>query len=247
MFKSCVAELEVRSQEKAKTMRENKRIKTFTLIMALAVVAIGFQFAEGQTKRKKVTYYSIKTGTTFRVRIENDLSSKSARVGEIFRTTTVDPVYSSGGVMLVPAGSTIYGRVNAVKPAAKNGNPGSIDVGFTSVTLPNKRRAAMSGMLSSLESGETKSDNEGNASVQKTKHRNLKFIGGGTAGGAIIGGIAGGGTGAAIGAGAGAVGGFITKKLVKGDEAKVKAGTEFGVLLTHAISLPRYAPTAATP
>jgi hypothetical protein len=228
-------------------MRENKLIKAFTLAIALAIVAIGFQSADGQTKKKKITYYSIKTGTTFRVRIENDLSSKSARIGDSFRTTTVDPVYSNGGVMLAPAGSTITGRVNAVKPATKNGNPGSIDVGFTSITLPNRRRAAINGMLTSLESGETKSDNEGTASVQKTKHRNLKFIGGGAAGGAVIGGIAGGGKGAAIGAGVGALGGFITKKLVKGDEAQVKSGTEFGVLLNRAISLPRYAPTTSTP
>lgn len=226
---------------------KNRTIGFSALLILVAVIAGGFKAAEAQTKKKKITYYSIKTGTTFRVRIENELSSKSARVGDTFRTTTVDPVYSSGGVMLAPAGSTITGRVNAVKAATKNGNPGSIDVGFTAITLPNRRRAAMNGMLTSLESGETKSDNEGTASVKKTSNRNLKFIGGGAAGGAIIGGIAGGGKGAAIGAGVGALGGFIGKKLVKGDEAQVKAGTEFGVLLNRAISLPRYAPTSGTP
>lgn len=146
--------------------------------------------------------------------------------------------------MLIPEGSTIYGRVTAVKAASKNGDPGSIDVGFTSVTLPNKRKAAISGTLTSLESGETMSDNEGTAKVEKTKHRNVKFIGGGAAGGAIIGGIAGGGSGAAIGAGVGALGGFIAKKLSKGDEAEVKVGTEFGVILNRTISLPKYVPSA---
>lgn len=214
------------------------------MLMFGAVVGLAFHSADAQTKKKKIIYYSIKTGTTFRVRMENEISSKSARVGDTFRTTTVDPVYSSGGVMLVPAGSTIYGRVTAVKAATKDGNPGTIDVGFTSINLPNKRRAAINGTLTALESGETKSDAEGTASVQKTKNRNLKFIGGGAAGGAIIGGIAGGGSGAAIGAGVGALGGFIAKKLSKGDEAEVKPGTEFGVILNRSISLPRYAPSA---
>lgn len=220
-------------------MRSKKLIKLTTLMMFVAVAAIGFQNAAAQAK-KKVTYYSIKTGTTIRVRMENEISSKTARIGDTFRTTTVDSIYSSGGVLLIPDGSTVYGRVNAVKPAAKNGNPGSIDVGFTSVVLPNKRKAAINGMLTSLDAGETKSDNEGTASVKKTSNRNLKFIGGGAAGGAIIGGIAGGGKGAAIGAGVGAVGGFITKKLSKGDEAQVKPGTEFGVILNRGISLPKY-------
>lgn len=221
------------------------RLLSMTSVMLLfgALVGLGCHSAEAQTRKKKITYYSIKTGTTFRVRMENEISSKSARVGDTFRTTTVDPVYSSGGVMLVPAGSTIYGRVTAVKAATKDGHPGTIDVGFTSVSLPNKRRAAINGTLTALKSGETKSDDEGTASVQKTKNRNLKFIGGGAAGGAVIGGIAGGGKGAAIGAGVGALGGFIAKKMSKGDDAEVKPGTEFGVILNRAISLPRYAPT----
>lgn len=220
-------------------MRKDKLIRVFTLVMFFAIAAVGIETAEAQAK-KKITYYSVKTGTTLRVRIDTELSSKTARIGDTFSSTTVDPVYSSGGVLLIPDGSTVYGRVNAVTPAHKNGNPGSIDVGFTSVVLPNKRKAAINGTLTALESGETKSDNEGTASVKKTSNRNVKFIGGGAAGGAIIGGIAGGGKGAAIGAGVGALGGLIAKKVSKGDEAEVKSGTEFGVILNRAISLPRY-------
>ena len=166
--------------------------------------------------------------------------SKKSRVGDTFKTTTRDPVYSSSGVELVPAGSTIYGRVASAIPAKKDGKPGSIDVRFTSVKLPNGRSAAISGMLVSLDEDGTKSDNEGGATGKKTSKRNLKFIGGGAGGGAIIGGIAGGGSGAAIGAGIGAATGFIGKKLLKGNEAEVKEGTEFGVYLNKAISLPRY-------
>lgn len=208
--------------------------------MVLGVISIGVQSTVAQTKKKKITHYSIKTGTTFRVRMLEDLSSETARVGDTFQTKTVDPVYSNGGILLIPDGSTIIGRVIAVKRATKDGNPGSIDVGFNSIVLPNKRKAAINGTLTDLEAGDTRSDNEGTASARKTSRRNVKFIGGGAAGGAVIGGIAGGGKGAAIGAGVGAIGGLIGKKLSKGHEAHVKSGTEFGMILNRGISLPKY-------
>ena len=217
--------------------------KQTILLITLLVLAIGglaVQAVEAQTKKKQVKYYSVKTGTTLRVRMAGTISSKTARVGDTFKTITVDPVYSTGGVLLIPAGSTVTGRVTKAKPAGKDGQPGTIDVGFTTIVLPNKRSAAISGFLTSLDENGTKSDNEGTVSGKKTSRRNLKFIGGGAAGGAVIGGIAGGGKGAAIGAGAGAIGGLIAKKLSKGQEAKVENGTEFGVYLGRAISLPRY-------
>lgn len=209
-------------------------------LLFLAIGGLAVQSAEAQTKKKQIKYYSVKAGTTLRVRMAETISSKTARVGDTFKTTTVDPVYSSGGVVVIPAGSTVTGRVTKTKPAGKNGTPGTIDVSFTSIVLPNKRRATISGFLTSLDQDGTKSDNEGTVSGKKTSRRNLKFIGGGAAGGAIIGAIAGGGKGAAIGAGAGAVGGLIAKKLSKGQEAEVKNGTEFGVYLSRAISLPHY-------
>ncbi|HKP81281.1 MAG TPA: hypothetical protein VJT69_04655 [Pyrinomonadaceae bacterium] len=196
-----------------------------------------------QKKKPRIKYYQISANQTFHVRLGQTLNSGKAQVGDTFTTTVVDPVYSTNGIELVPAGSVISGRVTAVEKARKDGKPGTLSVVFYHLKLPNNRAAAMSGSLADLSSGNTSSDNEGTASAKKSSHRNVKFIGGGAGGGALIGAIAGGGKGAAIGAGVGAGVGFIAKKLKKGDEAKVEQGTEFGVILNRAISLPAYRPT----
>jgi hypothetical protein len=172
--------------------------------------------------------------------MDDTLDSKTARVGDTFKTVTVEPVYSTGGVQVIPVGSIIEGRVSAAQAAKKGGDPGTIDVAFTAVRLPNNRRVAVNGSLASFEEDGTKGDNEGQVSGKKTSNRKLKFIGGGTAGGALIGAIAGGGKGALIGGIIGAGGGFLGDRLTKGKNAEVKEGTEFGVYLNRSISLPAF-------
>jgi len=214
----------------------------FRYLTAISLVVVFATLGVAQTKKSRIKYYRVNANDTFHVRLNDSLKSSESRVGDTFTTTTVDPVYSSNGIELIPSGSTIMGRVTAVQKAKKDGNPGSLTVSFYNLRLPNGRSAAISGSLTDLE-GKTSSDNEGTATAKKTSKRNLKFIGGGAGGGALIGAIAGGGKGLAIGAGVGAGVGFIAKKLRKGDEAEVKSGTEFGVILNRAISLPAYRPT----
>ena len=79
----------------------------------------------------RVPVYTVSTGTTMRPRMNETLSSKTARVGDTFTATITEPVYSTNGVVVVPVGSTIRGRVDTVSAAAKSGKPGSIDVSFT--------------------------------------------------------------------------------------------------------------------
>jgi hypothetical protein len=212
-------------------------------LMTVSLVLLFATFAMAQTKKPRIKYYRINTDQTFHVRLNDSLKSDESRIGDTFTTTVVDPVYSANGIELVPSGSRITGRVTAVQKAKKDGNPGSLTVGFHNLRLPNGRSAALNGSLTDLDSGNTTSDNEGTASAKKTSKRNVKFIGGGAGGGALIGAIAGGGKGAAIGAGVGAGVGFLTKKLMKGKEAEVKSGTEFGVILNRPISLPAYRAT----
>lgn len=184
--------------------------------------------------------YTVETGKRIRVRMNETLSSKTAKVGDSFTATVTEPVYSTTGVVVIPTGSEVVGRVDSVKAARKGGNVGEIDARFVQVILPNGLKRPINGSLTDLSADDAKSDAEGTASGDKMKHRKIIFIGGGAAGGAILGAAIGGGKGALIGGLLGAGGGFLGDRYTKGEDAEVKSGTEFGVLLNQSITLPKF-------
>ncbi len=234
-------------------------MKRFTLLRYFAAIAamitlLGVSGAYGQkrkpvlkkkpvAKKPAIPYYTVPADTVIRVRMNSTISSKTAHVGDTFRTTVTEPVYSSNGVIVIPVGSTISGRVDSVMAADKKGKAGSIDAHFVSVRLPNGRSRAINGSLTDQTEGKTNSDNEGTATAKGMSHRKVIFIGGGAAGGALLGGAFGGGKGALIGGILGGAGGFLGERLTKGPDAEVKSGTQFGVWLNQGISMPRFTET----
>ena len=193
-----------------------------------------------RTVTPAIKLYTVSSGKRFHARMNDTISSKTARVGDRFTATITEPVYSTNGVVVIPSGSEIVGSVNSVQAAAKGGKPGTIDVSFVQIVLPNGRTRAINGSLTDLDSKSAKSDSEGTASGDKMKNRKLIFIGGGGAGGAVLGAAIGGGKGALIGGLLGAGGGFLGERFTKGENAEVRSGTEFGVYLNQSISMPRF-------
>jgi len=170
--------------------------------------------------------------------MDTELNSRTARVGDRFSSHVVEPVYGGGsGVDVIPVGSRVWGHVTQVARAARR-KPGTITVAFNQVELPNGRSAVINGSLTTLQADNVNSDNEGGVSGGSNRKRDAVFIGGGAATGAIIGAIAGGGKGAAIGAILGGGLGTGARVYEKEQEAEVKSGTEFGVILNRAVSLP---------
>lgn len=182
-------------------------------------------------------YRTINAGQKIRVRLNEQLSSDTSNVGDLFTTTVVDPVYT-GGVEVIPAGSIIGGRVTSITRAARRSKAGIVEVSFVSLQLPTGLSRAINGSLTDMAEETVSYDNEGHVSGRSSRNRNIVFIGGGTATGALIGAIAGGGKGAGIGAGVGAAAGVAGAYFSKGKEAVVRPGTEFGVILNQSLSLP---------
>jgi len=217
------------------------RVRLLVAGVILALTAGSLSPVISQTKKKRPpVYHTIYANQVMRVRLNQELNSETARIGDTFNSTLVDPLYAKNGVMLAPQGSIVHGRIINVTRAQKDGKPATLDVAFTSIRLPNGIGRTISGSLTDLQSSTGNSDNEGTITAHKTSKRNIKFIGGGAGGGAIIGAIAGGGKGAAIGAGVGALAGLIGSKVKKGHEVKVKSGTEVGVILNRNFALPAY-------
>lgn len=182
-------------------------------------------------------YYNVNTGQIIRVRMKQNISSETARVGDQFTTTVVDPIYASG-IEVIPAGSEITGRITTVERASRQSKAGTLGVHFVSLRLPTGIARAINGDLTDVTADNVNADNEGEVSGRSATKRNVVFIGGGAATGALIGAIAGGGKGAGIGAGVGAGLGVAGALFSKGHEAVVKTGTEFGVILNQTLSLP---------
>lgn len=237
-------------------MKRSFRFSAIMMVLALISVAVATVDTSAQTRkrpviRKKavvkrtvtpaVKLYTVTSGKRVHARMNDTLSSRTARVGDTFSASTTEPVYSTTGVVVIPEGSELTGRVDAVTPAMKGGKPGRIDVSFNRVRLPNGTVRRINGSLTDLYTDDAKSDVEGGASGDKMKHRKIIFIGGGGAGGAVLGGAIGGGKGALIGGILGAAGGYLGERYTKGEEAEVRSGTEFAVIINQAISLPRYA------
>jgi hypothetical protein len=233
--------------------RSDKRLApraTSSLILLALMFAFVPSSAAAQTRRthrRRVThrttpavrYFTVPANQVIRVRMDTELNSRTARVGDRFSTTVTEPVYSESGVQVVPVGSKVWGRVTSVRPAGRH-KAGTIAVAFYQVVTPNQARHVINGSLTSLQTDKVNADNESTVKGQSNRKRDEVFIGGGAATGAIIGAIAGGGKGAAIGAIVGGALGAGGRYVEKEQEADVKSGTEFGVILNRAVSLPEY-------
>lgn len=222
---------------------------SLALVALLGASAVAASAQTRRTRRRTSTrvsspvrntspaYYNVAAGQVIQVRMNGQLSSETARVGDRFTTTTVIPIYSAG-VEVIPAGSIITGRVTSVKRAERKSKAGWMGVSFVSLQLPNGTTRAINGSLTSLQNENATFDEEGQVTGRGSTQRNVVFIGGGAATGALIGAIAGGGKGAGIGAVVGAGAGVAGAYFSKGQEAVVKPGTEFGVILNRSLALP---------
>ncbi|HVF67683.1 MAG TPA: hypothetical protein VM914_08470 [Pyrinomonadaceae bacterium] len=230
-----------------------RRATNLLVLFALILGTVVPSFAATQRRRVRrrapvarrtttppVRYFTVPADTIIRVRMDTELNSKTARSGDRFSATVTEPVYGGGsGVDVVPTGSKVWGRVTSVRRSGRR-TPGNISVSFNQVELPNGARHTINGSLSALQADDVNSDNEGTVSGKGNRKRDAVFIGGGAATGAIIGAIAGGGKGAAIGAILGGGLGTGARVYEKEQDAEVKSGTEFGVILNRAVSLPEY-------
>ncbi len=151
---------------------------------------------------------TISTGTVLQVRVIENLSSASAKAGQVFHGTLTEPVVS-GGKTLYAKGADVTGKVVSAKGSGRLSDPGVLVLTLTSVSDSTHTTNVTTDPFEIKGQSHTKS--------------NVTKIGGGAAAGAVLGAIIGGGKGAAIGAGAGAAAGTGVAAATGKKEASVES------------------------
>jgi len=162
----------------------------------------------------------LETGTDIQVRLEQSLSSRTARMEDRFEATVAEPV-RSGSQVVIPAGSRVRGIVQAAEAAERPSKPGRLDLTFDTLTVPGVPRMDIRTRVISIKEDLDKSDT-------------AKKAGLGALLGAVLGKVVGGTEGAIIGLVVGA-GGAIAA--TKGDDVELPEGSVLTLRLERPLTV----------
>jgi hypothetical protein len=169
-----------------------------------------------------VQQITLDPGTVVPVILTEDLTSKTAQPNDVFHATLATDLVSAG-VVVVPRGSSVEGRVTDVKEAAHFKGNALLMIELTQLSARGRKITLVTDAYSKTGEGRGKNT--------------LEKSGGGAALGAIIGAIAGGGKGAAIGAVAGGGAGAGVNAVTRGQQAEIPSETRLEFRLQSPITV----------
>jgi hypothetical protein len=180
----------------------------------------------------------IPQGSHVLLRLENSLSTRTAREGDYVYLRTAAPI-AAGGQIVVPEGSYVQGVVTHAVRSGRVKGKAELAIRIDTMTLPSGKVIRLSPHLQSVDSEgtEQKVDSNENEIKQGSSHgadaARVAELGGT---GAAIGGLA---TrtwsGAGIGAGAGGAVGLATVLLTRGKEVDLHRGSTMDVVFDRAV------------
>lgn len=165
---------------------------------------------------------TLAAGTVLPVRLTQTLDSATTQEGQTFSGTLASDILADGLVAL-PAGTAVSGRVEAVQEAAHFKGNSLLTISLTGISRRGDRVAISTEPYSKAGNGRGKNTAE--------------KVGGGAAVGAILGGIFGGGKGAGIGAAAGGGLGAGANAITRGQQVQIPLESLIRFRLTSAINL----------
>ncbi len=170
---------------------------------------------------------SIPAGSTLQVRLITTLSTGANQNGDPWMGKVIEPIFS-GGQEVVPAGSTVEGRVTYVKPPGRAKGVAEMRLVMDSITTAQGIQFSAAAGLKDAEGANGKvSGEEGTIKGSgKSKKDAAIETGVGAGAGAGVGAITAGGSGALYGMGIGAAAAVIHNALKRHKEVIVPQGTE---------------------
>jgi type IV secretion system protein VirB10 len=182
----------------------------------------------------------IPQGAHVLLRMENSLSTRTAKEGDFVYLRTAVPIASSGQIA-VPAGSYVQGVVTESKQSGRVKGRAQLAIRLETLTLASGKVYKFSPHVSSVDSGETGQKVVGseNAIEQAPgKGQDAQRIAILAGSGAAIGGLADQSwKGAGIGAGVGSAVGLATVLLTRGKEVELRQGSTLDVVFDRPVSL----------
>ena len=178
----------------------------------------------------------IPQGAHVLLRLENSVSTRTAREGDYVYLRTASPIAADGRI-LVPEGSYVQAVVTHAARSGRVKGKAELAIRIDTLTLPGGRVIKFSPRLSSVDSGGTEQKVDENQIKQGSTHgadaARVAELGGT---GAAVGGLA---TrtwsGAGIGAGAGGAVGLATVLLTRGKEVELHRGSTMDVVFDRAV------------
>jgi hypothetical protein len=201
----------------------------------LAIAFIALMLVSGPAVLATDQNIALPAGTELLVRLTTTLSTKANQNGDPWVGRVIEPIFAEGREV-VPAGSTVDGRVTYVKEAGRAAGTGQMRLVAETITTPQEGTFTI---VASLENAE----GAGGAKVKgeegtiegpgKDKKSTAKEAGIDAAGGAAVGAMVHGGSGALYGAGIGAVAALVHGIVKKHQGVVLPQGTELTFVLTR--------------
>ena len=172
---------------------------------------------------------TLPTGSVINVTLDQQVGTKTSKVGDTFSATVTDAIVASNGQTVVPAGSKVYGKVTGLQDSNNAGQKAAIRLDFERININGVERPFEAKITA------TNLETQGADSRNET----LKKAGIGAAAGAVLGAVIGGGDvskipgGAAIGAAAGTVISLGTGEV----DAVLPAGSKMTLQTTQQVTL----------
>jgi type IV secretion system protein VirB10 len=181
---------------------------------------------------------TVPEGTKIPLRLENAISTKSARPGDGVYLRTVFPV-SVENTMVIPVGTYVQGVITSVKRPGKVSGRAEVLFRFTTLIYPDGYTVSIPGSLNDVPGAENShiKDKEGTVQADSTKGRDVGTIAGPAATGAVTGALIDGGRGAGIGGGIGAAIGIGTVLLTRGNDVRIEQGSTVEMVLQRPLVL----------
>jgi len=180
---------------------------------------------------------TLPSGTRLAVVLENGISTRSAKAGDLLYFHTAFPITQNNRIV-IPVGSYLRGSLLESKRPGRVKGKGEFRLRLESLILPNGYTVDLLAAPRSADTGgKETTDSEGKVTGSGGKGKDVGTVATTTATGAGIGAIAGGGKGAGIGAGIGGLIGLGAILFTRGPEAELPRGSTLDIEIERDLTL----------